>query len=189
MGVFMEANISVISLILAVLILFILIEVLIFTVFRKKVSKLNTIKYGLGYGICVGSSLVVLLITVLFPILWGAFFSLILVPIVFFSFMLNKKVLQSTRIKNKYINFTYKLIASFLIWFIAFFPLSLLGIFWILETPDRYVEKQQIKHQKEEILEYETYTDLTEFGLGEYKLGNKGDEYGYSIIKTNGKTL
>ncbi len=179
----MGYNVNATFIIIGVLILFILMEVLMFNAFRKRKEKLNTSKYGLGYVICVGSSLVVLVIAVLFPIYWVAFFCIIFVPLTFNSFMLTKKVLQSARFKNKYINFTYKLITIFLIWFIAFFPLSFFAIEWVLETPDRYAEKQEIKRQKEQILEYETYVDLTEFGLGEYKLGNKGDEYLWDITR------
>ncbi len=146
-------------------------------------NRSNLKKYLITYLICVGLNILVLVVTFLAPIAWVFFYAVLFVPFMFFSFKLNKSLIKYTKLKNSFINLVYKIVASFLIWFMAFFPLSLLGIFWVLEIPERYEEKQEIALQKEQILESETYADLTGFGLGEYKLVNKGDEYLWDITK------
>lgn len=101
----------------------------------------------------------------------------------YFSFMLNKKIITDTRLRYSTINFIYKLIITFLIWFVAFFPFSLLGIMKIANLPAEIEKKQEILQTQEEISNLETYADLTPFGLGIYKLRNEGDKYLWDITK------
>ena len=61
--------------------------------------------------------------------------------------------------------------------------LSIWGFTFIKEAPARHTRNQEISQLKEEILSFETYADLTPFGLGLYKLGQEGDKYLWDITK------
>lgn len=149
----------------------------------NKLSSLGLCGYAIGYVICVAISVSVLIITYLVPILWLFCYITIFVPFMFFSFMLNKKLITDTRLCNSIISFLYKLIATLLIWFIAFFPFSWFGITEIANIPAKNAEKQVVLQFQKEISNSETFTDLTPFGLGVYKLRNKGDKYLWDITK------
>lgn len=149
----------------------------------NKLSSLHLLSYAIGYGICVAISISVLITTYLVPILWIICYITIFVPFMFFSFMLNKKLITDTRLCNSIISFLYKLIATLLIWFIAFFPFSWLAITEIANIPAKNAEKQVDLQFEKEISNSETFADLTPFGLGIYKLQNKGDKYLWDITK------
>ncbi len=153
---------------------------------RQKANEkgsLNLRSYATGYGICVAISISVLITTFIVPILFIACYIIIFVPFMYFSFMLNRKIIKDTRLRNSIANFMYKLIATLLIWFIAFFPFSLLGIIEMVNLPAEIAKNQEILKLREEILNCETYADLTPFGLGIYKLQNEGDRYLWDITK------
>lgn len=57
------------------------------------------------------------------------------------------------------------------------------GIVTLVNMPEENARKQEILQLQKEISNYETYTDLTSFGLGLYKLKNEGDEYLWDITK------
>jgi len=149
----------------------------------NKLSSLGLRGYAIGYGICVAISISVLIITYLVPILWVVCYIGIFVPFMLFSFMLNKKLITDTRLFNSIISFLYKLIATLLIWFIAFFPLSWIGITEITKIPANNAKKQADLQVQKEISNAETFADLTPFGVGIYKLQNKGDKYLWDITK------
>jgi hypothetical protein len=52
-----------------------------------------------------------------------------------------------------------------------------------VHIPEKSAEKQVILQLKKEISNSETFADLTPFGLGIYKLQNKGDKYLWDITK------
>ena len=149
----------------------------------NKKRNLNLRNYAIGYGACVAISLSVLITTFLVPILWTACYIIIFVPFMFFSFMLNKKLIKDTKLHTSFINFIYKSAVTILIWFVACFPLSLIGITEIAKVPEKNAAKQEFLQLQQEISNYETYADLTPFGLGIYKLRNEGDRYLWDITK------
>ena len=173
----------VLSLILVLAIIGICVSVLLL-VARKKSKWKGSLSLGgyiLGYVICVAVNIFVLVITMGFLIL--PCFIITFGPLVFFSFTLNKKIVKDTKSRNSIINFMYKLIATLVIWFIAFFPFSLWGINEIIDIPSNIARNQEIAQLQEEISNYETYADLTPFGLGIYKLKNEGNRYLWDITK------
>ncbi len=141
----------------------------------------NLRSYLLGYIICIATNVFVFVATMGFMLIPCIIITL--GPLVYFSFMINNKIIKDTKILNPILNFTYKLITTLLIWFIAFFPLSLFGIKGIINIPANIAKKQEILQFQEEILSYETYADLTPFGFGIYKLKSKGDKYLWDITK------
>ena len=104
-------------------------------------------------------------------------------PLMIFSFMLTNKLIKGAKLRNSFINFIFKSIAIVLIWFMAFFPFSLLGISKIANLPAETAKKQEILKLREEISNFETYADLTPFGLGIYKLRNEGDRLLWDVTK------
>lgn len=57
------------------------------------------------------------------------------------------------------------------------------GITTLGNLPEERAKKQEILQLKEEINNYETYADLSEFGLGVYKLKKEGDKYLWDVTK------
>lgn len=139
--------------------------------------------YAKSYGLCVAINLAVLVVTFLVPILYYVYYIIMFAPLMFFSFMLNKRLIQETRLPIRFISLIYKVIATFLIWFIISFPFSMLGIAEIKEMPAKHAEKQEILKFKDEVMNFETYADLTPFGLGLYKQQNKGDKYLWDVTQ------
>jgi len=176
-------NPFVLRLIIMPVVIGICVSILLLIVQKKlnKKNSLNLSSYLIGYGICVAINISVLVVTMGF--LFIPSFIITLAPLVYFSFMINKKIVINTKLRNSIINFTYKLIVSLLIWFIAFFPFSLWGIKEIIDIPANVAKKQEIIQLQGEISSYETYADLTPFGLGHYKLKKEGDEYLWDITK------
>jgi hypothetical protein len=89
--------------------------------------------------------------------------------------MLNKKLIIEVKFGNQYFSIINKSIATILIWFVAFFPLSYLGVMEIISMPEKNAHKREVLRLQEEIENYSTYADLSPFGLGIFKLENKGD--------------
>lgn len=149
-----------------------------------KVSKKKTLtlrNYAAGYGICVGANLALIVISLGF--LGAQSFIILCGPTAIFGFMLTKRLIQNKAVHNKIIRFAYKSIAIVLIWFMAFFPFSLFAIEKIVNLPEERAAKQELLRVQDEILHYETFADLTPFGLGLYKLGHAGDEYLWDVTQ------
>ena len=170
------------------ILIFIVIEILVSAVLLKaflkskgELSK-NLSSFAIGYGVCVAICIFIWFMTIILPVLWFICYSILFVPLMFFSFMLNRRILQ-TKTRHFFVNFAYKVIATFLIWFLAFFPFSLIGITEIINMPAKNAIKREILKFQEEVLGYETYADLTPFGLGIYKLHQKGDIYLWDVTK------
>jgi hypothetical protein len=53
----------------------------------------------------------------------------------------------------------------------------------IISTQEKMARQQEITRIQEEIQSYETYVDLTPFGLGKYKLEHEGDKYLWDVTK------
>lgn len=64
-----------------------------------------------------------------------------------------------------------------------FVVILIYGIVTLVNMPEENARKQEILQLQKEISNYETYADLTSFGLGLYKLKNEGDEYLWDITK------
>lgn len=58
------------------------------------------------------------------------------------------------------------------------------GVTTLSNLSEEKALQQEITQLKEEIINYETYADLSEFGLGVYKLKNEGDKYLWDITKS-----
>lgn len=151
---------------------------------RKKTGEKRNSKSGgylTGYVICVAINVFVLVISMGFLLL--PCFIMTFGPLVFFSFKINRRIILDTKIHIKVFSFMYKFIATFVIWFIALFPFSLRGIESIIFIPFNIAKNLEIKQLQEEISAYETYADLTPFGLGIYKLKSEGDKNLWDITK------
>ena len=145
-----------------------------FFISKSKIkSSLNLRNCAKGFGFCAISNISLLIITMGY--ISGYYYFIIFIPFMYFSFMLNKKLIIETRLRNHAISFIYKAIATLLIWFIAFFPFSLLGVMEIINMPEKKARNHEIFLLREEISNYETFADLTPFGLGVYKLRHEGD--------------
>ena len=152
----------------------VLMSALLFFFLRRKIKSGFSISASLkGFGICAISNIALLVLSMGY--ISGYFYFVICIPFLFFSFMLNKKVIKETRLKNTAINFIYKATATLFIWFMAFFPFSLLGVMEMINIPEKNARNQEIVQMREEIRNFETFADLTPFGLGIYKLRHEGD--------------
>ncbi|MGE5580825.1 MAG: hypothetical protein ACM3WU_12415 [Bacillota bacterium] len=176
-------NTFVLRLIFVPIVIGICVSILLLIVQKKsnKNNSLNLSSYLTGYGICVAINIAVLVVTMGF--LFLPCFIITFGPLVYFSFMINKKIVLDTKLRNPIINFSCKFIISLLIWFTAFFPFSLWGLKEIIDIPANMAKNQEIIQLKEGISSYETYADLTPFGLGFYKLQKEGDRYLWDITK------
>ncbi|MCL2679117.1 MAG: hypothetical protein FWF18_02355 [Dehalococcoidia bacterium] len=147
---------------------------------NKKIS-LRLRSYAVGFGVCVTINIFILVIS--FGFLGIPAYIVLCGPLMIFGFMLTKKLIKDTKLSNPFVNFILKSIATVLIWFMAFFPFSLIGVIAIANLPAETAKKQEILQLQEEILNYDTYADLTPFGLGIYKLQNNGDRNLWDITK------
>ncbi|MEM1485867.1 hypothetical protein V6615_13495 [Oscillospiraceae bacterium PP1C4] len=146
---------------------------------RKKDPSL--LSYVIGYGICVSINVLVLIVTMGFLLL--PCYIITFGPLMIFSFKLNKKLIKGAGPHNTFISFICKILIPLLIWFMAFFPFSLWAIKEIIDIPAKNAVQQEVAQFQEEILNSKTYVDLTQFGLGIYKLQNEGDIYLWDITK------
>lgn len=147
-----------------------------------KTSKLSLRGSAIGYSVCVALSVSVMIIPFVGGMIFPFFYIVIFIPFMFFSFVLNKKMMQNTKLRNTMVNFLFKAGVSILIWFIAFFPFSLFGIIEIINIPANSAIKREITQVKSKIAESEIYADLTPFGLGLYKL-NEDNKFLWDITK------
>jgi len=158
------------------------VSALLLIIFKEKIkSGFSLRNCAVGFGICTISNIMLLILTMGF--ISGYFYFIIFIPLMYFSFMLNKKLIKEKRLKNSITTFVYKITATLLIWFLAFFPFSLLGLMEIVDMPARNARNQEIQQLRDEILGYETFADLTPFGLGVYKLRCEGDGLLWDITK------
>jgi len=148
---------------------------------KNKTGNLSMRSYVIGYGVCVAINVSVLIITMGFLLL--PCYIIMFGPLMIFSFMLNKKLIIDKRLRNPFINLIYKIIVTLLIWFMAFFPFPLFGITKIANLPAEIAKNREILQFQEEISNFETYADLTPFGLGVYKLREKGDRLLWDVTK------
>ena len=158
------------------------VSALLFVILKGKIkSGLNLRSYAIGFGICAISNISLLILTMGY--ISGYFYFIIFIPFIFFSFMLNKKLIKETRLKNSVISFIYKAAATLLLWFMAFFPFSLSGAIEIINMPEKNARNHEILLLREEISNFETFADLTPFGLGVYKLRYEGDRNLWDITQ------
>ena len=150
----------------------------------KKPSKNNGLRIlfcVVGYVVCVAFNIFILII------LWGFLsnhsFALTLGPLIIFSFIMNKELVKKVKLPNSIANFVCKAAISLLIWFVALFPFSWFGVMEIANIPKKMADNRELLQLQEEMLDYETYADLTPFGLGIYKQENEGDRYLWDITK------
>ena len=152
-----------------------------------KISGLSLRSYAIGYGIFLALNVFAIITIGFIPVYMLFSYIAFFLPFVFFGFMLNKKLIQETRLRNIFANKTYKIIATLLIWLIVLYPFTALGI---AENPlARNARKQEVLQLQEEVMNFETYADLTQFGLGIYKLQHKGDYYLWDITKPKENVL
>jgi hypothetical protein len=146
--------------------------ILIVLIKANNKSKLSLRNYATGFGACVAANIFAIVISMGYL---GAYSYIILCgPLMIFGFMLTKELINDKRSRNLFIRLFYKSIAIILIWFMAFFPFSLFGVAEIISIPTKNAVKQEVLQLQEEILNSETYADLTPFGLGIYKLQDEG---------------
>lgn len=141
----------------------------------------------IGYAICLAISIIVFVLTFFAPILFILVYASIFIPFMFFSALLTKKIIKHTNLRNPLTNCIYKLGAVFFVWFMAFFPFSLIGLEAIISIPANNatrLEHMRLQDEaRESILSSEIYADLTPFGLGIYKLQNEGDRFLWDITQ------
>ena len=147
----------------------------------NKKSDLRLRSYAIGFGVCVAINIFILVIS--FGFLGVPSYIMLCGPLMIFGFMLTKKLIKDIRLSNPFVNFIFKSTATVLIWFLAFFPFSLFGITAIADLPAENAKKQEVLQMQDEISNYETFVDLTPFGLGIYKLRNEGDRNLWDITK------
>ena len=76
------------------------VSALLFVILRRKIkSDLKLRSYAIGFGIFAISNISLLILTMGY--ISGYFYFIIFVPFMFFSFMLNKKLIKETRLKKK----------------------------------------------------------------------------------------
>jgi len=158
------------SFILTPAIIGICLTVLLLITIRRANNKhnLRLRSYAQGFGVCVATNIMILIVSMGF--LGVPSYIIICGPLFICSFMLSKKLIQDTKTRYFYVNLLYKSITIIMIWFMAFFPFSLLGLIEMKNIPANNARNQEIRQFKEEIIGSETFADLTPFGLGIYKL-------------------
>jgi len=158
-------------------------------IFDKVDNTFGLAGYAAGFGCCAAASIIVFWVMFVVPLVFIAFYIILFIPFMFFSFMLNRKLITDTALRNRAASFAYKLTATLLIWFIAFFPFSWFGVTELLNIPAEVAKSREASQLREEILNSQTYADLTPFGLGIYKLVNEGDEYLWDVTKPQDRVL
>ena len=171
------------SLILVSAVIGVALSVLLLIVLQKanKISSLRLRSYAMGFGVCAIINIFILVKS--YGYLGVPSFIALCGPLAIFGFLLTKKLLKDVKLSNSFINFIFKSITIVFIWFMAFFPFSLFGVKAVANLPAEIAKKQEILQIQDEILNYETFADLTPFGLGIYKLQNEGGRYLWDITK------
>lgn len=108
------------------------------------------------------------------------FLILIIVPVAIATNILSI-IFGIIGLKRKKTIFSWAGIAIVILEIVAI--LSVVGIVTIINMSAKNARNQEIAQQREEIMNYETYADLTPFGLGIYKLRCEGDRYLWDITK------
>jgi len=157
------------------------------TAAQKKNKKRRLLISAIGFGCCAAVNLAVFAFTwFVLPVLSMLYilvYAVLFIPFMIFSAMLTWNLLKKTKLQNRALSIAYKITAFLLIWFIAFFPFSMFGLQNISSLPGFIAKEQEASLFKEEIINSETYADLSAFGLGVYKRINEGDERIWDITQ------
>ncbi len=150
---------------------------------KNKTGNLNIQDCKRGYGICVLIHFLMLAGTLSVPFIFVYLYVVIFLPYMFFSFMLNTKLLKQAKPRKLFVNVIYKTTITLVIWFVSLFPFSLIALNSIKNIPAQNAYKNEITMLQNEIKTYETYADLTSLGLGHYKLQHEGAPHLWDITK------
>lgn len=88
---------------------------------------------------------------------------------------------RSNGVKNQKTVFSWAGISIVILEILAI--LTIVGIVTAINLPATIARNQEISQAREEIINYETYADLTPFGLGVYKLRCEGDKHLWDVTK------
>ena len=177
----MQINSSVLMLILIPGIVGIAFTIAVVKTQCKLAEPISLRSCAIRFGIAVGINLAFTIVT--FGIGGSMSYALLCGPIMVFAFVLSKRLIARKEPANRALRMGVKGAALLLVWFFAFFPFSAIGVFYVMDIPERRAQQVLADQTRAEIEAYDTYADLSPYGLGIYKLKQDGFEYLWDVTQ------